>query len=86
MSEKRSGGLDDGALFWGFLIGLLMGAAAALFRVPRSGDAMRQQINDLGHNLRHKIESAVPTDPIAESISEGKAAARRRRLELGLSE
>lgn len=75
--------LNNGALVWGFLMGLVIGGVAALFRTPRSGNEMRQLLAE--QNLREKIESAViPVDPVAESIAEGKAAARRRRAELGL--
>jgi hypothetical protein len=40
-------------------------------------------VNETGQNLRAGIEAIVPTDPVAESMAEGKAAARRRLGELG---
>jgi len=73
--------IDAGAMLIGFLLGLVIGALAALFKVPQSGDATRQ---NLGQNLRTRLESVAPGDPIAESMAEGKAAARRRQEELGL--
>ncbi len=77
--------LNTGALIWGFLIGLVIGGVAALFRAPRSGNEMRQMLAESEQNLREKIEATViPVDPVAESLAEGKAAARRRRSELGL--
>lgn len=77
--------LDNGLLFGGFIFGLLIGGIAALFRTPRSGSELRQQIADSGDTLRNKLETAV-SDPLAESMAEGKAAARRRRLEMGFKD
>lgn len=77
--------LDNGLLFGGFIFGLLIGGIAALFRTPRSGSELRQQIADSGDTLRNKLETAV-SDPLAESMAEGKAAARRRRLEMGFND
>lgn len=77
--------LDNGLLFGGFLFGLIIGGVAALFRTPRSGSEVRQQIAGSGDTLRNKLETVV-SDPLAESMAEGKAAARRRRLELGFKD
>lgn len=79
--ENHEPGLDGGLLVSGFVIGLLVGAITALFN---GGSRARQGLLETGETLRDKIESIVPTDPIAESLAEGKAAARRRRAELGL--
>ena len=81
--NNNADSLDSGILVSGFVIGLLVGGLFALFRAPKRG-VIRQQLTETGENLRHKIEAAVPTDPIAESLAEGKAAARRRRAELGI--
>jgi gas vesicle protein len=77
--------LDEQAIFWGFFFGLLIGAVVALFTSPQSGKTTRQQISSAGQNMREKLESAAPADPLADSLAEGKAAARRRRAELGLN-
>jgi len=77
--------LNTGLLIGGFIIGIIVGGIAALFRAPRSGSEVRQQIAEGGDQIRNKIE-AVVSDPLAESMAEGKAAARRRRLELGFKE
>lgn len=83
---NRNDGLDSGLLFLGFLVGLLIGGVAALFKAPRNADQMRQQISDSSDALRNKLESAVSAaDPLSESLAEGKAAAQRRRAELGLN-
>jgi hypothetical protein len=85
MANKRdSGVLDSSAVMWGFVIGLLVGGIGALFKAPRGSAAALKQIGDTGHALRNKLETILPVDPITESMAEGKAAARRRRLELGL--
>lgn len=79
--ENHEPGLDGGLLVSGFVIGLLVGVITALFN---GGSRARQGLLETGETLRDKLESIVPTDPIAESLAEGKAAARRRRAELGL--
>jgi gas vesicle protein len=84
-NQSASEALDDGSLFWGFFVGLLAGSIVALFSAPQSGRVTRRQISSAGQNAREKLEAAVPTDPVADSIAEGKAAARRRRMELGLN-
>jgi gas vesicle protein len=77
--------LDLSALIWGLLMGLVIGGVAALFYAPRSGNETRQLLAESEQNLREKIEATViPVDPVAEGMAEGKAAARRRRAELGL--
>jgi gas vesicle protein len=68
----------------GFVVGLIIAATIMLFRAPQSGRMTRRQITASGDSLRDKLEAAVPSDPIAESMAEGKAAAQRRRAELGL--
>jgi len=78
--------LDSGLLFGGFVIGLLLGGIAALFRTPRSGTDLRQQLAASGDTLREKLGSAIVNDPVADSMAEGKAAARRRRAELGFKD
>jgi gas vesicle protein len=81
--NNNTDSLDSGVLVSGFIIGLIIGSIFALFRAPKRG-VIRQQLTETGENLRQRIEAAVPTDPIAESLAEGKAAARRRRAELGI--
>lgn len=82
--NREKGGLDSTALGCGFVIGLLLGGIGALFKAPKNLSISRKQLTETGQTLRSKLESVAPTDPIAESIAEGKAAARRRRSQLGL--
>ena len=78
-------GLDSGALAFGFILGAIIGGLLALFRTPQVGFLRSPQLAESGQALLEKIESTLkPADPIAESIAEGKEAARRRRVELGL--
>ncbi|MEP6986612.1 MAG: YtxH domain-containing protein [Chloroflexota bacterium] len=86
MNNNQDNNLDSGLLLGGFVIGLIVGGVAALFRTPRSGNDIRQQLVESGDNLRGKIESVIVSDPVAESMAEGKAAARRRRIELGFND
>ena len=71
----------------GSLFGLIAGAVAALLWLPKSivrlRDEAAQRMETAQRDLRARAEAAV-TDPVNASIAEGKAAARRRRRELGL--
>jgi gas vesicle protein len=86
--KTTDNGLDGGLLVFGLLVGLVGGAIVGLLNAPRSGLATRNQItssvSETGETLRNTVERVAPHDPIGESIAEGKAAARRRRAELGL--
>ncbi len=89
MANKDDGsaeGIDRLALGVGFVLGMFVGGVAALFKTPKTGSLTRRQLSETGQTLRTKLVTALPGDPIAESIAEGKAAARRRRSELGLDE
>lgn len=86
MNTKYNTGVDSGLLFGGFIIGLIAGGVVTLFRLPRSGSAVRKEIAEKGETLRDKLDTVVQSDPLAESMAEGKAAARRRRLELGFND
>jgi gas vesicle protein len=84
MREADKDGLDSGLLVFGMIVGLIIGGLLTLFKAPASGKAFRSQIvSETGQNLRTTIEAVVPSDPLAESMAEGKAAARRRLAELG---
>ena len=61
MSENN-GGSDIGAFLAGFVIGGLVGAAAALILAPQSGETTRHQIVDRGRELRQ-----VSTERLAEA-------------------
>jgi hypothetical protein len=84
MSRNNAGWIREGAVFWGFIWGLIAGGAAAVFYGPRFTLTLGQEhLNEIGQGIRERIEEIVPEDPVAESMAEGKAAARRRMAELG---
>jgi Na+/H+-dicarboxylate symporter len=90
LTSPKQETINGTTLFWGLILGLLVGGIVALFKMPISGKVFRQQISKsvsaTGQNLRSTMESVVPTDPVAESLAAGKEAARRRRADFGLSE
>lgn len=85
--KRESSGLDGGMLIFGMVLGFLIGGGVTLFTAPKSGRVFRRQfassVTETGQNLRESIEAVVPTDPVAESMAAGKAAARRRLAEMG---
>lgn len=85
MNNSPTDDMPVGSLLSGLIFGLLVGGVLGLFFAPGSGRSVRQQlsgtVNDAGQTLKDRIDQAVPTDPVAESLAEGKAAARRRRAE-----
>jgi hypothetical protein len=82
--ERERSALDTTVVGWGFVIGLLVGGIGALFKAPKHVHFSRSKLEETRRILRSRLESIVPPDPIAESIAEGKAAARRRRAQLKL--
>jgi gas vesicle protein len=78
--------IDSGLLLGGFVIGLIVGGIVTLFRAPRSGSILRQELSERGDAIREKLDTVIQSDPMAESMAEGKAAAHRRRIELGFND
>lgn len=83
MSDNNPGG-GGGGFGFGFFLGLLVGAAGAIYLA--NGPAreqlaeLRQRAVELGGTAR---EAAVdPQGPVRRAIADGVAAARRRRQEL----
>jgi gas vesicle protein len=55
MSDENSGGA-----FWtGFLLGGLVGAAAALLMTPQSGETTRTQLQERGSQLKNQVDGAA---------------------------
>lgn len=71
MSDAPENRLDEGTLFWGAILGFVIGAIAWLFRVPRRGEQTRDQIVETGRDF-------VTRDSVNESLEEGRALARQR--------
>ncbi len=78
--QTETASLDNGLLMGGFVIGLMVGIVTALF----SGTRLRPRLSESTEMLRDKLEAIKPVDPLTQSLEEGKAAARRRRTELGI--
>lgn len=74
-TRETKQGLDDSAVFWGFWWGLLIGVGVALWQLPKDIAATRQKVWAQSESLRKQIQS----DPITESLNEGKALARQVR-------
>lgn len=78
--------VDRGTFLFGAVAGAIIGTVLALLYAPVSGAALRHKVQstaqDAENSIRASVAAVVPQDPVAESIAEGKAAARRRRDEL----
>lgn len=83
--EIAPGGIDGLWVLRGTIWGCLLGAMIGLFVARRSGPVMRQELARTGQTLANRLEETlVPGDPLSDSIAQGKAAARRRRSDLGI--
>lgn len=84
--------VDGASVARGVLWGFFVGALVTLFTAPKSrkpeADIPQQtnHITQAADRLRERVENVRPKDPIEESLAAGKAAARRRREELGLDD
>jgi gas vesicle protein len=71
--EKQSRRGETGLFIGGALIGALIGAVAALWYAPQSGEELREDIEHLATNARRQVEG----ESLDDAIREGKAEARR---------
>lgn len=71
--------LNNDTVFSGFITGLIAGGLVTLFRGPR----IRLNLSQTRTQIAEAVQETF-SDPISESILEGKQAAQRRRSELGL--
>jgi gas vesicle protein len=76
MSDNSGG--EIGAFFAGFLVGGLVGAAAALLLAPQSGEETRGQIRQKGIELQTRAEDALGE---ARAKVDAVAADVKRRAE-----
>ena len=74
--EKVTEQLDEGAVFWGAIVGFMVGGLVWFFNAPRRGLITRKALRGAGDNLRERLEA---TDPVTDSIEEGKALAKQRQ-------
>ncbi|HSR30899.1 MAG TPA: YtxH domain-containing protein [Anaerolineae bacterium] len=85
---ENSSGVDFVA---GFLVGALVGAAAALLLAPQSGEETRTLIRDKGIELGHRADELSAEArrkaedlqvQMKQAVEEGKATATKKREEL----
>jgi hypothetical protein len=90
MSRSRSRtqenvSLDLGAVVVGLLLGMVIGGAIALVKLPSGDRPMVERLGDRLNGAREQVQSRVerarPGDALAESLAAGKAAAQRRLAE-----
>ena len=43
-------------MFWGLVIGAAVGFGLALYRAPQSGEATRQQLTQMGADLKRRAQ------------------------------
>ncbi|MBL8145472.1 MAG: YtxH domain-containing protein [Anaerolineae bacterium] len=83
MSVESGFRADGRWMAWGLVLGLLTGAGLSLWFAPRSGGSFRAWLADgvqrMAQRTRSRIEDAASSDPVAQSLAEGKEAARKRR-------
>lgn len=86
MKPQNQAQIDVGGLFLGVLLGTLVGGMVALFKAPLLHLSMRQSkpVSAAPEVPLVKATPTMPADPVAESRAQGAAAARRRRIELGV--
>lgn len=68
---------DDETVFWGAMIGFIIGAVVWFFNVPARGIVARQRLRNAPDELREQL---AQQDAVTNSIEEGKQIARRRRF------
>lgn len=90
---QRSVQVDSGAFMLGTLIGLVIGALMALWYAPVSGGRLRRILTTAvdrttraARTQAEVLNQSLSVDPVAQSVAEGKAAARRRRAALGMAD
>jgi hypothetical protein len=66
--------LNEGSVFKGVLLGVLVGGLIRLWQLPRSGTITRAMMSSAGHDLRNRID---PASAANDSIAQGKAIARK---------
>ncbi len=71
---------------WGAVLGFIIGAIVTLFTAPKRGGGKRAPIAEATEQVKTRIIPAItaPSDPVEDSLGEGREAARRRREDLGV--
>ncbi len=79
MQRSNTGG---GALLAGLLLGALIGAAAGIWKAPRSGRETRSWILRGGRDAYANVGKAITGEPVADALAEGKSIAQQRQASL----
>ncbi len=71
---------------WGAIVGFIVGGLVTLITAPKIGSGKRPPIAEATEQVKTRIIPAIttPADPVEDSLSEGREAARRRREDLGV--
>lgn len=72
-----NGNGDSGAFMVGFVMGALVGAAAAILMAPQSGEETRRQIREKGVELKSQAE-----DELRAAIARAEEAAEQARARI----
>ena len=87
LRPQKQAAIDGRGLVWGLVLGSLVGGLVALFKAPLLRTRMSKRseaITVKQGSATIKTETSIPADPVAESRAHGRAAAHRRRSELGI--
>jgi len=71
--------LNSGLLSFGFIIGLFVGAILTLLNLKGDGQSTRQWLRSQSAEIKQQIDNQ---DTVAESLRQGKEAARQHRAEM----
>ncbi len=67
-------------MMWGFLLGAAAGFGLALWRAPRSGDATRQQLTEMGLELKRRAQQSTDGARQQAQTTAGPALQRAEHL------
>lgn len=74
-TPQRRDQLDEGALFWGTVMGFGVGGCLWLFLTPIRGLLNQRRMRQ----IQTDVQAQLSRDPVAESLAEGKALAQERQ-------
>jgi len=76
--NQRRNRLDDGTLFWGFIMGVGAGIAFLLPRLPQRAIQLRGTLTPSSVDVRGRLASV---DPVQASLQTGREIARQQARE-----
>jgi gas vesicle protein len=87
-TSNTSGGATGGRFFWGFVVGLAVGAALAILFAPQPGAETRDQLADQADRLKRRgsldAEQVVQTlrERATDAVALGREAFARAQSEV----